>query len=109
MIDNIIKIALLLIDTVIEFYYLVAIIHIILSWLLAFGILDSRHPIAQRIVGFVYGLMNPIYDWIYRFLRPIGGGMIAMLDFRPLLFLLFLYFFKPMIHTVITQLLLWLQ
>ena len=104
MIENIAGIFLIIFNAVVQFYYWLAIVHILLSWLLAFNIIDPQHPIAGKIVSGINRLITPIYDWMYQFLRPIGGGMIAMFDFRPMLFIVFLYFFRPMVHAMAMKL-----
>ena len=104
MIEDFAKIFLIAFNIVVRFYYWLAIVHILLSWLLVFNIIDSQHPIAEKIVAGINRLITPIYDWMYQFLRPIGGGMIAMFDFRPMLFIVFLYFFRPMVHAMTMKL-----
>ncbi|MDI9313326.1 MAG: YggT family protein [Hydrotalea sp.] len=103
MIENIAAIFLIIFNAVVQFYYWLAIVHILLSWLLAFNIIDVQNRIAAKIVFGVNRLMMPIYDWIHQFLRPIGGGMIAMFDFRPMLFIVFLYFFRPMVYAIVAK------
>ncbi len=99
--DLAVKIFLLIFDGVVQFYYWVAILHILLSWLISFNIIDVHHRIMGRLVDVINRIVMPVYDWIYSFLKPMGGGIIAMFDFRPMLFLLFLYFFQPMVHVIV--------
>ncbi|MGI9461591.1 MAG: YggT family protein [Alphaproteobacteria bacterium] len=101
---SIANIFLIVFDAIVQFYYWLAILHVILSWLIGFNIINPSSRITARLIDMVNYILMPIYDWIYQFLRPIGGGIIAMFDLRPLLFLLFLYLFKPMVHAMVWQL-----
>ena len=62
-----------LIDTVISLYIWILIISAILSWLIAFDVVNIRNPQAARLVE----LINKATDWAYAPLRrvipPIGG------------------------------------
>lgn len=67
---------LLLLIGVVKF---IVIAHIIMSWLINFGVLNMHQPIVAQIWDGLNRLLQPIYDPIRRFLPNTGG-----LDLAPL-------------------------
>lgn len=53
--------------------------HFIMSWLLAFNVLNGRQPFVAQVWDGLGRLLEPIYGPIRRFLPPMGG-----LDLAPL-------------------------
>jgi len=76
-----------LLDLVLGFYFWVVIISVVLSWLIAFNILNARNEIAALIVRVFYGLTEPVFSVIRRYVPPIAG-----LDLSPLIVLFFIMF-----------------
>ncbi|UWQ95931.1 YggT family protein [Rhodobacteraceae bacterium M385] len=74
---------LLLLIGVVKF---IVIAHIIMSWLINFGVLNMHQPIVAQIWDGLNRLLQPIYDPIRRFLPNMGG-----LDLAPLVVILGLY------------------
>lgn len=64
----------------------IVIAHIIMSWLISFGVLNLRQPIVAQIWDGLNRLLQPIYDPIRRILPNMGG-----LDLAPLVVILVLY------------------
>jgi len=60
--------------------------HIIMSWLINFGVLNLRQPIVWNIWNGLSRLLDPIYNRIRSVLPSLGG-----LDLAPLLVLLGIY------------------
>lgn len=77
---------LLLLISVVKF---IVIAHIIMSWLINFGVLNMAQPIVAQIWDGLNRLLQPIYDPIRRFLPNMGG-----LDLAPLVVILGLYAFE---------------
>lgn len=63
--------------------YMVMIIHIIMSWLINFQVLNLRQPLVGQIWDGLNRLLQPLYDRIRRFLPDTGT-----LDLAPLVALL---------------------
>ncbi len=57
----------------------IVIIHIIMSWLINFQVLNLRQPLVANIWHGLNRLLHPVYDRIRRFLPDTGG-----LDLAPL-------------------------
>ncbi|GGE06451.1 YggT family protein [Gemmobacter megaterium] len=64
----------------------VIIIHIIMSWLINFQVLNLRQPLVYQIWNGLERLLAPIYDRIRSVLPNLGG-----LDLAPLIALLAIY------------------
>jgi YggT family protein len=60
--------------------------HFIMSWLLAFNVLNPRQQFVQQIWGGLSRLLEPLYSPIRRVLPPMGG-----LDLAPLVALIAIY------------------
>jgi YggT family protein len=76
------QILMLLID--VAFFIVLA--HIVMSWLINFGVLNMRQPIVAQIWDGLNRLLEPVYGPIRRRLPAMGG-----LDLAPLIFILGLY------------------
>ena len=81
-----------LINTVIWLYTLVLIVHVVLSWLTAFNVVNTRHPLVNGIGQITYRLCEPLLSKIRRFLPNLGG-----LDLSPIVLILLLQFLKNLI------------
>lgn len=64
----------------------IVIAHIIMSWLINFGVLNMGQPIVAQIWDGLNRLLQPIYDPIRRVLPNMGG-----LDLAPLVVILGVY------------------
>jgi len=73
----------------IGFVKFVVIAHIIMSWLINFGVLNMSQSFVAQIWDGLNRLLQPIYDPIRRFLPSMGG-----LDLAPLVVILTLYAFE---------------
>lgn len=76
------QILLLLIDVA----FLIVVIHIIMSWLINFSVLNLRQPLVAQIWHGFNSLVEPVYGPIRRRLPAMGG-----LDLAPLIVILGLY------------------
>ncbi len=64
----------------------VMIVHIIMSWLINFQVLNLRQPLVYQIWQALNALLEPIYSRIRRILPPMGG-----LDLAPLVAFIGIY------------------
>lgn len=76
---SLLQIVLLILDVV----WFIAIVHIIMSWLISFQVLNLRQALVAQIWDGLSRLLEPIYRPIRRFLPPMGG-----LDIAPLVLLI---------------------
>lgn len=78
-----------IIDLLLSVAIAIVLIHVIMSWLINFGILN-RHQVFVAQVWYSLGrLLNPLYDRIRRFLPEAGG-----IDFAPLVVLIAIYIIR---------------
>jgi YggT family protein len=81
-----------LIDVVIQIYIWILIASAVLSWLLAFGIVNRYNPVVNRVGQFCNALTEPV-------LRPIRRviPLIAGVDLSPLILILVLMFLRNLL------------
>ena len=70
-----------------KLYSYVVIANVIISWLIAFNILNTSNRFVYSILEFTYKLTDPIYNKIRRFLPHLGA-----FDISPIILLLLLWF-----------------
>ena len=61
----------------------VVIISVIMSWLIAFNVLDTRNRVVYQIADMLYRLTEPVYQPIRNMLPAMGG-----IDLSPLIVLI---------------------
>jgi YggT family protein len=76
----------------IEIYTYVVVAAVIVSWLIAFGVLNTYNPVARSIVKFLDAATEPVFRQVRRVIPPIGG-----LDIAPLIVLIALQFLSYLI------------
>ncbi len=82
-----------LIDLVISIYTWVVIGSAIMSWLVAFGVLNVRNQFIRVVVDLLYRLTEPVLRPIRRILPNFGG-----VDISPVILLLGLYVLESLLH-----------
>jgi len=88
-------------NALIEIYLWVIIINAVLSWLIAFGVINTYTRGVNMVVNATYQLTEPVLAPIRRVLPPMGG-----LDLSPLiLFLAVQYLAKALLAEVFRHLL----
>jgi YggT family protein len=80
-------------NTVIGIYIFVLFVHVILSWLNAFNVVNARHPFVNGLGQITYRLCEPVLSKIRRFLPNLGG-----LDISPIILILLLYFARDLLN-----------
>ena len=73
----------MLIDKVIDIYTWIVIASAIMSWLVAFGVINVRNQFIRVVVDLLYRLTEPLLRPIRRFLPNLGG-----VDISPIILLL---------------------
>lgn len=81
-----------LIDTLLGLYIWVIIIGAILSWLVAFDVVNTRNRVVYVIGDFTYRLTEPALRPIRRVVPDFGG-----VDISPLLLILLLFFVRRLL------------
>ena len=83
------KSILILFDNIINLYIWVLIIHVVISWLVAFNILNTGNRLVYSILEISYRLTNPPLNYIRRFLPNLGS-----IDISPVILILGLIFLR---------------
>ncbi len=74
---------------VLKLYYYVVIANVIISWLIAFNVLNTQNRFVYSILELTYRLTDPILIRIRRFLPNLGS-----LDISPIILLLLIWFIE---------------
>ena len=72
-----------------DLYWWIVIIAVVVSWLVAFGVLNTYHPTARMIVRALAALTEPVFRPIRRILPELGG-----LDLSPIIVLVGIWFLQ---------------
>lgn len=82
-----------LINTVIGVYIWLVIGSVLLSWLIAFNVVNTGNRIVYQIGDFLYRVTEPALRPIRNLLPSMGG-----LDLSPLVLILALYFVRDLVN-----------
>ena len=85
----------ILLDSIIAIYIWIVIINAILSWLVAFNILNTQNRFVFSVLDVTYKLTDPALNKIRRFL-PIFGSV----DLSPVVLILFLMFIRNLVFEI---------
>lgn len=78
-----------LVDTVISIYIWLLIIQAVLSWLVAFGIVNRHNRAVATIGDFLWRVTEPVLRPIRRIIPDLGG-----IDISPVILILLLWFVR---------------
>ena len=81
-----------LIDTVIQIYIWLLIAQAVLSWLVAFGVVNRHNRIVGTIEDFLWRITAPLFRPIRRVLPNLGG-----IDISPVILILLLVFVRRLL------------
>ncbi len=86
------KSILILFDNVISLYIWILIINVIISWLVAFNVLNTSNRFVYSLLDVSYKLTAPPLNYIRRFLPNLGS-----IDISPIILILALMFIRNLI------------
>ena len=86
------KSLLILFDNVVSLYIWILIINAIISWLVAFNVLNTSNRFVYSILDVSYKLTDPPLNYIRRFLPNLGS-----IDISPIVLILGLMFLRNLI------------
>ena len=81
-----------LVDTIISLYIWILIAAAVLSWLVAFNVVNPRSPIVANLGQFLYQITEPALRPIRNVLPNLGG-----IDISPVILIIGLLFLKQLI------------
>ena len=84
-----------LLDSIITIYLWIIIINAILSWLVAFNVLNTQNRFVFSILDTTYKLTDPALNKIRRFIPMFGS-----IDISPVILILFLMFLRNVIFEI---------
>jgi YggT family protein len=82
-----------LFNTIVEIYIFIIIAAVVVSWLIAFGVLNTYNPFARSVVRMLDALTEPLFRQIRRIIPPLGG-----LDLSPLIVLIVLQALRMLVN-----------
>jgi len=85
----------ILLDSVITIYIWIVIINAVLSWLVAFNILNTQNRFVFSVLDVTYKLTDPALNKIRRFLPTFGS-----VDLSPVVLILFLMFIRNLVFEI---------
>ena len=85
----------ILLDSIITIYIWIVIINAILSWLVAFNILNTQNRFVFSVLDMTYKLTDPALNKIRRFLPTFGS-----IDLSPVVLILFLMFIRNLVFEI---------
>lgn len=88
-----------LVDTIIDIYIWILIASAVLSWLIAFNVVNTRNPIVNNIGEFLYRVTEPVLRPIRNLLPNLGG-----IDVSPVILIILLLFLKQLIFWIYLKL-----
>ena len=88
-----------LILTILDIYVWILIAAVILSWLVAFNIINRQNDIVRQVTYALYRLTEPVLAPIRRYLPDLGG-----LDISPIVAIIVIYFIRYVVIYYGTQL-----
>ena len=85
----------ILLDNMITIYLWIIIINAILSWLVAFNVLNTQNRFVFSILDTTYKLTDPVLSKIRRFIPMFGS-----IDISPIILILILMFLRNIIFEI---------
>ena len=85
----------ILLDSIITIYLWIIIINAILSWLIAFNILNTQNRFVFSVLDATYKLTDPALNKIRRFIPTFGS-----IDISPVILILVLMFLRNIIFEI---------
>ena len=85
----------ILLDSFITIYLWVIIVNAVLSWLVAFNILNTQNRFVFSVLDITYKLTDPILNKIRRFVPTFGS-----IDISPIILILALMFLRNLVFEI---------
>lgn len=75
-----------------DVYFYIIIASVIISWLIAFEVLNIRNPQAQNLINLLNKATEPVYKPLRKFIPPIGG-----IDITPIIVIFAIFLLQNLI------------
>ncbi len=83
-------------DNIITLYIWVLIISAVMSWLIAFGVVNTRNRAVYMVADFCYRITEPALRPIRRVIPNLGG-----IDISPILLIFLLWFVRDLLYEIV--------
>jgi len=90
------KSVLILFDNIVGIYIWILIINAVVSWLVAFNVLNTSNKFVYSLLDISYKLTDPPLNFIRRYLPNLGS-----IDISPIVLILGLMFFRNLVFEMI--------
>ena len=90
------KSLLILFDSIVSLYIWILIINAVISWLVAFNVLNTSNRFVYSILDVSYKLTDPPLNYIRRFLPNLGS-----VDISPIILILGLMFLRNLVFEML--------
>ena len=87
-----------LVNSVIGLIIFLLIVQAVISWLIAFNVINLGHPMARQVVDFLDALTAPMLRPLRRIVPLLGG-----VDISPIVLILLLGFIRVLFNATIAQ------
>ena len=85
----------ILLDSIITIYLWIIIINAVLSWLVAFNILNTQNRFVFAVLDATYKMTDPVLNRIRRFIPTFGS-----IDVSPVVLILLLMFLRNLVFEI---------
>ena len=75
-----------------DIYTYIIIASAVVSWLIAFDVINTRNPQAQNLVNLLNRLTEPVYRPLRKYIPPVGG-----VDITPIIVIFLIFILKRII------------
>mgnify|MGYP006121703153 FL=1 len=86
---------------ILKLYYYVVIANVVISWLVAFNVLNTQNRFVYSVLEMTYRLTDPILNRIRRFIPNLGS-----LDISPVILLVLIWFIEMCMYLYIKPMIL---
>jgi YggT family protein len=81
---------------ILKLYSYVVIANVVISWLVAFNVLNTQNRFVYSVLEFTYKLTDPPLNYIRRFIPNLGS-----IDISPIVLILLIYFISDLLKDIL--------
>jgi YggT family protein len=82
-----------------DVYFYIIIASVIISWLIAFEVINVKNPQAQNLINLLNKVTEPVYKPLRKFIPPIGG-----IDITPIIVIFGIFLLQNLIARMMYRL-----
>ncbi len=82
-----------------DVYFYIIIASVIISWLIAFDVVNVKNPQAQNLINLLNKVTEPVYKPLRKFIPPIGG-----IDITPIIVVFGIFLLQNLIARMVYRL-----